>query len=265
MDLLFQSKDEAIQVLKRAMQEKNFSSEGSLPASHSDKVVALLEEKIKEREETIKSQSERISILENDSANKASQIDFLKKSIEDKTSEIRVLEETVQVKDKELANIKEKHETEMSEKEMKLMLQLEINMDLQKTVASLRENLNEIGSKENVTERLLLLDAEKEQQFRDEKQAFQESEKALHGELQSFLEQNNKISEELNASRAEIETKEKEVRDLNAKMGKLKLQAKAKVTGLQNEKEKLSKDMQEVKCFSTALFSNTRLHFLQLT
>ena len=115
--------------------------------------------------------------------------------------------------------------------------------------ATLKESLAGLESKENVTERLLLLDAEKEQQFRDEKQAFQDSEKALHNQLQSYLDQNNKIAEELGAAKAEIEVKEKEVRDLNAKLGKLKLQAKAKMTSLQNEKEKLSKDMQEVHTF----------------
>ena len=36
---------------------------------------------------------------------------------------------------------------------------------------------------------------------------------------------------------------------MNAKLGKLKLQAKAKMTSLQNEKEKLSKDVQEVHTF----------------
>jgi len=244
---VFQSKDEAIQVLKRAIQEKNLSSEGASAPSHSDKVVALLEEKIKEREEMIKSQSQKISALEKSSADKQSEIESLKKSVEGKIAAMKVLQETVQAKDQELADIKEKHETELSEKEMKLMSQVQINEDLEKTVASLKESLAGLESKENVTERLLLLDAEKEQQFRDEKQAFRESEKVLHGQLQSSLDQNNKITEELAAAQVEIEAKEKEVKDLNAKIGKLKLQAKAKLTSLQNEKEKLSKDMQEVR------------------
>ena len=242
----FQSKDEAIQVLKRAIQEKNLSSEGASPSSHSDKVVALLEEKIKEREEMIKSLSERISSLEKGSAEKQSEIDFLKKLMEDKMAEMQLLQETMQAKERELADIKEKHETELSEKEMKVLSQIKINSDLEKMVASLKQSLTELESKENITERLLLLDAEKEQQFRDEKQSFQESEKALHGQLQSSLDQNSTISEELKAARAENEAKEKEIRDLSAKMGKLKLQAKAKVTNLQNEKEKLSKEKEEV-------------------
>ena len=208
--------------------------------------MALLEEKIKEREEMIKSLSERISSLEKDSTEKQTEIDFLKKLMEDNIAEMQLLQETVRAKDQELADVKEKHETELSEKEMKVMSQMKINSDLEKMVASLKQSLTELESKENVTERLLLLDAEKEQQFRDEKQAFQESEKALHGQLQSSLDQNNTISEELKAVRAEIETKEKENRDLSAKIGKLKLQAKAKVTSLQNEKEKLSKEKQEV-------------------
>ena len=188
-------------------------------------------------------------MLEKDSADKQTEIDSLKKSFDDKAAEMKVLEDTVQAKDQELADIKEKHETELSEKEMKLKSQVKLNEDLEKSVASLKESLAGLESKENVTERLLLLDAEKEQQFRDEKQAFQDSEKALHSQLQSSLDQNNKLAEELAAAKAEIEAKEKEARDLNAKMGKLKLQAKAKLTSLQNEKEKLSKDMQEVHYF----------------
>ena len=224
------------------MQEKNLSSEGASPPSHSDKVVALLEEKIKEREETISSQNQKINALEKDSVNRQSEIDFLKKSIDDKTVEVKGLQDTIGAKEKELTEIKEKHETELSEKEVNLQSQVKINDDLQRTVATLKESLAGLESKENVTERLLLLDAEKEQQFRDEKQAF-------HDQLQSYLDQNNKIAEELGAAKAEIEVKEKEVRDLNAKLGKLKLQAKAKMTSLQNEKEKLSKDMQEVHTF----------------
>ena len=237
------------------MQEKNLSGEGASPPSHSDKVVALLEEKIKEREEMINNQSQRINILEKDSADKQSEIDFLKKSIDDKATEVRVLQETIQAKEQELVEVKEKHETELSEKEMKLTSQAKLNDDLEKTVASLKESLAGLESKENVTERLLLLDAEKEQQFRDEKQAFHDSEKALHSQLQSYVDQNNKIAEELAAAKAEIEAKEKEVRDSNAKLGKLKLQAKAKLTSLQNEKEKLSKDMHEVqyKCLHLAV------------
>lgn len=221
------------------------SSEGSSPPSHSDKVMALLEEKVKEREEMIRSLSEKINFLEKGSMDKTSEID-------DKVSTIKVLQETLQAKDQEIAGIKEKHETEMSEKEMKLSSQIKTNEELQKMVASLKDSLSELESKEKVTERLLLLDAEKEQQFRDEKQAFHDSEKALHGQLQVSLDHNSKISDELIAARAEIEQKEKEVKNLNSKIGKLKLQAKAKVTGLQNEKEKLSKDMQEVLygCFS---------------
>lgn len=221
------------------------SSEGSSPPSHSDKVMALLEEKVKEREEMIRSLSEKMNFLEKGSMDKTSEID-------DKVSTIKVLQETLQAKDQEIAGIKEKHETEMSEKEMKLSSQIKTNEELQKMVASLKDSLSELESKEKVTERLLLLDAEKEQQFRDEKQAFHDSEKALHGQLQVSLDHNSKISDELIAARAEIEQKEKEVKDLNTKIGKLKLQAKAKVTGLQNEKEKLSKDMQEVLygCFS---------------
>lgn len=218
------------------------SSEGASPPSHSDKVVALLEEKIKEREETISSQNQKINALEKDSVNRQSEIDFLKKSIDDKTVEVKGLQDTIGAKEKELTEIKEKHETELSEKEVSLQSQVKINDDLQRTVATLKESLAGLESKENVTERLLLLDAEKEQQFRDEKQAF-------HDQLQSYLDQNNKIAEELGAAKAEIEVKEKEVRDLNAKLGKLKLQAKAKMTSLQNEKEKLSKDMQEVHTF----------------
>ena len=248
----FQSKDEAIQVLKRAIQEKNLSSEGSSPPSHSDKVMALLEEKVKEREEMIRSLSEKMNFLEKGSVDKTSEIDFLKKSIDDKASTIKVLQETLQAKDQEIAGIKEKHETELSEKETKLSSQIKSNEELQKMVASLKDSLSELESKEKVTERLLLLDAEKEQQFRDEKQAFHDSEKALHGQLQVSLDHNSKMSDELIEARAEIEAKEKEVKDLTSKIGKLKLQAKAKVTGLQNEKEKLSKDMQEVLygCFS---------------
>lgn len=249
---IIESKDEAIQVLKKAIQEKNLSSEGSSPPSHSDKVMALLEEKVKEREEMIRSLSEKMNFLEKGSVDKTSEIDFLKKSIDDKASTIKVLQETLQAKDQEIAGIKEKHETEMSEKEMKLSSQIKSNEELQKMVASLKDSLSELESKEKVTERLLLLDAEKEQQFRDEKQAFHDSEKALHGQLQVSLDHNSKMSDELTAARSEIEAKEKEVKDLNSKIGKLKLQAKAKVTGLQNEKEKLSKDMQEVLygCFS---------------
>lgn len=228
------------------------SSEGSSPPSHSDKVMALLEEKVKEREEMIRSLSEKMNFLEKGSVDKTSEIDFLKKSIDDKASTIKVLQETLQAKDQEIAGIKEKHETELSEKEMKLSSQIKTNEELQKMVASLKGSLSELESKEKVTERLLLLDAEKEQQFRDEKQAFHDSEKALHGQLQVSLDHNSKMSGELIEARAEIEAKEKEVKDLNSKIGKLKLQAKAKVTGLQNEKEKLSKDMQEVLygCFS---------------
>lgn len=218
------------------------SSEGASPPSHSDKVVALLEEKIKEREETISSQNQKINALEKDSVNRQSEIDFLKKSIDDKTVEVKGLQDTIGAIEKELTEIKEKHETELSEKEVNLQSQVKINDDLQRTVVTLKESLAGLESKENVTERLLLLDAEKEQQFRDEKQAF-------HDQLQSYLDQNNKIAEELGAAKAEIEVKEKEVRDLNAKLGKLKLQAKAKMTSLQNEKEKLSKDMQEVHTF----------------
>lgn len=241
-----QSKDEAIQVLKRAVQEKNLSSEGTSPASHSDKVVALLEEKIKEREEMISNNSEKISALEKDAADKQAYIKTLEKFVEDKTAEVKVLQETVHAKDQELQEIKEKHEIELSEKEMKLASQTKVNTDLEKTIASLKESLAGLESKENVNERLLLLDAEKEQQFRDEKEAFKDSQSALHAQLQSSLDQNNKIAEELTSAKTEIEAKEKEIRDLSSKMGKLKLQAKAKLTNLQNEKEKLSKDMQEV-------------------
>ena len=243
------------------MQEKNLSSERALTPSHSDKVVALLEEKIKEREETISSQNEKINALEKDSVDKQSEIDFLKKSIDVKTGEVKGLQETIRAQEQELKEIKEKHETELSEKEVKLQSQVKVNDDLEKTVASLKESLAGLESKENVTERLLLLDAEKEQQFRDEKQAFQDSEKALHEQLQSYLDQNNKTAEELGAAKAEIEAKEKEVRDLNAKLGKLKLQAKAKVTSLQHEKEKLSKDMQEVHTFVNSVEINMVLHF----
>lgn len=228
------------------MQEKNLSSEGTSPTSHSDKVVALLEEKIKEREEVINNKSQRISALERDSADKQTHIESLKKLVEDKTVEVNALQETIHAKDQELEEIKEKHETELSEKEMKLASQTKVNDDLEKTVASLKESLAGLESKENVTERLLLLDAEKEQQFRDEKEAFKDSEKASHAQLQSSLDQNNKIAEELASMKTEMEAKQKQIRDLNSKMGKLKLQAKAKLTSLQNEKEKLSKDMQEV-------------------
>ena len=244
--LYLQSKDEAIQVLKRAMQEKNLSSEGTSPTSHSDKVVALLEEKIKEREEAINNNSQRISVLENDAADKQAHIESLKQLVEDKTAEVKVLQETIHAKDQELEEIKEKHETELSEKEMKLASQAKVNVDLENTIASLKESLAGLESKENVNERLLLLDAEKEQQFRDEKEAFKDSEKALHAQLQSSLDQNNKINEELASAKTELEAKEKELRDLNARMGKLKLQAKAKLANLQSEKEKMSKDMQEV-------------------
>ena len=222
------------------------SSEGSSSPSHSDKVVALLEEKITEKEEMIRSLSDKILTFEKDSASKTTEIDFLRNDVRDKAVEIKTLQETVQGKDQEIADIKEKHETELSEKEIKLMSQIEINEDLQKLVASLKESLSELDSKGNVTERLLLLDAEKEQQFREEKQAFQDSEKALHDKLQISLDENCKVSNELAAATSKIEAKEKEVRDLNAKIGKLKIQAKAKVASLQNEKEKLSKDMQEV-------------------
>ena len=208
--------------------------------------MALLEEKITEKEEMIRSLSDKILTFEKDSASKTTEIDFLRNDVRDKAVEIKTLQETVQGKDQEIADIKEKHETELSEKEIKLMSQIEINEDLQKLVASLKESLSELDSKGNVTERLLLLDAEKEQQFREEKQAFQDSEKALHDKLQISLDENCKVSNELAAATSKIEAKEKEVRDLNAKIGKLKIQAKAKVASLQNEKEKLSKDMQEV-------------------
>ena len=228
------------------MQEKNLSGEGTSPTSHSDKVVALLEEKIKEREDVINNKSQRITALEKDSVDKQTHIESLKKLVEDKTVEVNALQETIHAKDQELEEIKEKHETELSEKEMKLASQTKVNDDLEKTVASLKESLAGFESKENVTERLLLLDAEKEQQFRDEKEAFKDSEKASHAQLQSSLDQNNKIAEELASMKTEMEAKQKQIRDLNSKMGKLKLQAKAKLTSLQNEKEKLSKDMQEV-------------------
>lgn len=228
------------------MQEKNLSSEGSSPPSHTDKVVALLEEKIKEREEMIAKKSQRISALEKDAADRQAHIESLNKLVEDKTADVRALQEAIQAKDQELEGIKEKHESELSEKEMKIASQTKVNDDLEKTIASLKETLAGLESKENVNERLLLLDAEKEQQFRDEKEAFKDNEKALHGQLQSAHDQNNKIAEELASAKTQIEAKEKELRDLNAKMGKLKLQAKAKLTSLQNEKEKLSKDMQEV-------------------
>lgn len=228
------------------MQEKNLSGEGTSPTSHSDKVVALLEEKIKEREDVINNKSQRITALEKDSVDKQTHIESLKKLVEDKTVEVNALQETIHAKDQELEEIKEKHETELSEKEMKLASQTKVNDDLEKTVASLKESLAGLESKENVTERLLLLDAEKEQQFRDEKEAFKDSEKASHAQLQSSLDQNNKIAEELASMKTEMEAKQKQIRDLNSKMGKLKLQAKAKLTSLQNEKEKLSKDMQEV-------------------
>lgn len=241
-----QSKDEAIQVLKRTMQEKNLSSEGTSPASHSDKVVALLEEKIKEREEMINNNSQRISALEKDAADKQTHIKTLEKLVEDKTAEVQVLQESVHAKDQELQEIKEKHETELSEKEMKLESQTKMNAKLEETIVTLRESLAGLESKENINERLLLLDAEKEQQFRNEKEAFKDSQNALHAQLQSSLDKNNKIAEELASAKTEIEAKEKEIRDLSAKMGKLKIQVKAKLTSLQNEKEKLAKDMQEV-------------------
>ena len=244
--LCLQSKDEAVQVLKRAMQEKNLSSEGPSPSPHSDKVVALLEEKVKEREEIINNKCERIHELEKDAVNNQNHIESLKKLVEDKTAEIEVLHETVHTKDQELEDIKEKHETELSEKDMKLASQAKVNEDLEKTLASLKESLAGLESKENVTERLLLLDAEKEQQFRDEMEAFKEGEKALNAQLQAALDQNNKIAEELASANTKIEAKEKEMRDLNSRMGKLKLQAKAKLTSIQNEKEKLAKEMQEV-------------------
>ena len=172
------------------------SSEGSSPPSHSDKVMALLEEKVKEREEMIRSLSEKMNFLEKGSVDKTSEIDFLKKSIDDKASTIKVLQETLQAKDQEIAGIKEKHETEMSEKEMKLSSQIKSNEELQKMVASLKDSLSELESKEKVTERLLLLDAEKEQQFRDEKQAFHDSEKALHGQLQVSLDHNRRLEQQ---------------------------------------------------------------------
>lgn len=228
------------------MQEKNLSSEGTSPASHSDKVVALLEEKIKEREEVINNNSQRISALEKDAADKQTHIKTLEKLVEDKTAEVQVLQESVHAKDQELQEIKEKHETELSEKEMKLESQTKMNAKLEETIMTLRESLAGLESKENINERLLLLDAEKEQQFRNEKEAFKDSQNALHAQLQSSLDKNNKIAEELASAKTETEAKEKEIRDLSAKMGKLKIQAKAKLTSLQNEKEKLAKDMQEV-------------------
>ena len=244
--LFLQSKDEAVQVLKRAMQEKNLSSEGPLPPPHTDKIVALLEEKVKEREETINSKSERIHELEKDVVDQQNSIDSLKKLVDDKTLEVKVLQEAVHAKDQEIEDIKEKHETELSEKALKLASQAKENQDLEKTIASLKESLAGLESKENVTERLLLLDAEKEQQFRNEMEAFRDSEKVLDAKLQAALEQNRNISEELASAKTKIEAKEKELHDLSTRMGKLKLQAKAKLTSVQNEKEKLSKDKQEV-------------------
>lgn len=85
---------------------------------------------------------------------------------------------------------------QMSEKEMKLSSQIKSNEELQKMVASLKDSLSELESKEKVTERLLLLDAEKEQQFRDEKQAFHDSEKALHGQLQVSLDHNRRLEQQ---------------------------------------------------------------------
>ena len=269
--LYLQSKDEAIQVLKIAMQEKNLSSEGTSPASHSDKVVALLEEKIKEREEMINNNSQRISVLEKDAVDKQTHIKTLEKLVEDKTAEVKVLQESVHAKDQELQEIKEKHETELSEKEMKLESQTKMNTKLEETIVSLRESLAGLESKENVNERLLLLDAEKEQQFRNEKEAFKDSQNALHAQLQSSLDKNNKIAEELALAKTDVEAKEKEIRDLSAKMGKLKLQAKAKLTTLQNEKEKLAKDMQEVLyvcvkggCYKKTYFPTSTLVWLNL-
>lgn len=228
------------------MQEKNLSSEGPLPPPHTDKIVALLEEKVKEREETINSKSERIHELEKDVVDQRNSIDSLKKLVDDKTFEVKVLQEAVHAKDQEIEDIKEKHETELSEKALKLASQAKENQDLEKTIASLKESLAGLESKENVTERLLLLDAEKEQQFRNEMEAFRDSEKVLDAQLQAALEQNRNISEELASAKTKIEVKEKELHDLSTRMGKLKLQAKAKLTSVHNEKEKLSKDKQEV-------------------
>jgi len=238
------------------MQEKNLSSEGTSPASHSDKVVALLEEKIKEREEMISNNSQRINALEMDAADKQTQMNTLEKLVADKTAEVGMLQEEVHAKDQQLQDIKEKHETELSEKDMELASQTKMNANLEETIASLKESLAGLESKENVNERLLLLDAEKEQQFRDEKEAFKDSQNALHAQLQSSLDKNNKIAEELALAKTEIEAKEKEIRDLSAKTGKLKLQAKAKLTSLQNEKEKLAKDMQEVHALYNSYLSN---------
>ena len=241
--IFFQSKDEAIQVLKRAIQEKNLSGEGSSLSPHTDRVVVLLEEKLKEHEEHLNNKSETISKLEKDMAEKEHIIKSLEKSFQEQAAETELLQEACQVRQRELDEIKEKYETELSEKETRLRTQAEANENLEKTVAGLKQSLANVDSKENVAERLLLLDAEKEQQFRDEKQAFEEREKSLHEQLQIALGEKSKLSEELAVTRTEMEAKEK---DMNSRMGKLKIQAKAKLAGLQNEKEKLSKEMQEV-------------------
>ena len=125
--LCAQSKDEAISVLKTALQQKGLGTEGdSHPTPDSNKLVQVMEERLREREELISSKGQTIEVLQKELAEKEQQCHDL---VEENKKAKEALEELVQLKEEfnktqhELAQVLEKHKLELSEKNAMLQNQ----------------------------------------------------------------------------------------------------------------------------------------------
>lgn len=275
----FQAKDEAVGVLKMALQEKNFS--GDTPSKSSspetEKLVKLLEDRIKEKEQIITS-------LQTELQEKNNMVKLLK-------DETNGLKDDWGIREKELVNnltrlesqlteILKKHDVDMREKDQLIK---EKETALNESLNNATKLQTSIDNKEregqkSSNERLLLLDAEKERQFSEEKQIFKERveelqaelmrvaaerddlkraidlpAKELQEELNRLTEEREKLSKDLEKARQDVEIRNKEAKDATAKMLKAKGQMKSKINNFEKQNERLVKELETIRkvCYCT--------------
>lgn len=263
-----------------ALQERNFSVDipSKTTSPETEKLVNLLEERIKEKEQTITKLQSELKARNDQVKQLAGTVNQLRDEANSLKDDWGIRENEVAEKmatlQRELGEEKEKHELELNEKkniikekDERLKKSEEIVLKLQSEIVN-----SDNKSMESSNERLLLLDTEKERQFLDEKRAFQESLKELQSELGRVTDERNELKkaletptkelqEELNRLSAErsqlvkdlekaqhnVEVKNKEAKEATAKMLKAKGQMKSKITNLEKQNGKLVKELEIIR------------------
>lgn len=263
-----------------ALQEKNFSIDTPTKTSSpdSEKLVNLLEDRIKEKEQII-------ATLQGELQTRNDQVHQLTSSVNQMREETDGLKDDWGLREnelvdklaslqKELTLAGKKHEADMSEKD-KIVKEKDDSLQASnEAVAKLQEEIEKKDNKsmESSNERLLLLDTEKERQFLDEKRSFQEHLKDLQSELERVSEERNELKkaierpakelqEELNqltsernqlakdleTAQRDVEMRNKEAKDATAKMLKAKGQMKSKINNLEKQNNKLTKELETIR------------------